>query len=184
MSARRFIDIDELSRYASADFLAADIAKRIGFPTQSVYRAMTRHNIQFRKAHIYKVPRAEGVCRSQEEKREFWIKNHDRMVKLRGQGLTAAEIALEIGTTKNSVIGRMFRTGMCTEKPLPAGRRYAVFPPPGRCQFPHGDPGKPDFHFCGEVAKFGSAYCADHHARCFYTPRDRTEVNHVQCLSR
>jgi GcrA cell cycle regulator len=35
------------------------------------------------------------------------------------------------------------------------------------CRFPIGDPGQPDFGFCGHEPKAGSAYCAGHHRVCY-----------------
>ena len=40
----------------------------------------------------------------------FWIENHDRLVKLAAQKLTASEIGIELGITRNAVIGRARRT--------------------------------------------------------------------------
>ena len=37
------------------------------------------------------------------------------------------------------------------------------------CKWPIGDPGDPDFHFCGRRADVGIPYCA-HHARIAYQP--------------
>ncbi len=37
------------------------------------------------------------------------------------------------------------------------------------CKWPIGDPGHPDFHFCGRKADTGIPYCA-HHARIAYQP--------------
>lgn len=34
---------------------------------------------------------------------------------------------------------------------------------PSHCRWPHGDPGKPNFHFCGGEALDGSSYCGVHH---------------------
>jgi GcrA cell cycle regulator len=42
---------------------------------------------------------------------------------------------------------------------------------PKTCQYPHGEPGTPDFHFCGApITPDGRAYCDEHYARC-YTKR-------------
>jgi GcrA cell cycle regulator len=39
----------------------------------------------------------------------------------------------------------------------------------GVCKFPYGDPGSPDFYFCGGVSVNGEPYCSAH-ARIAYTP--------------
>ncbi len=49
------------------------------------------------------------------------------------------------------------------------------------CRWPIGDPGEPDFHFCGRK-KFGSLPYCEHHARMAYQPvqlrrRERRLVN-------
>jgi hypothetical protein len=38
----------------------------------------------------------------------------------------------------------------------------------GVCHWPHGDPGRPDFYFCGRPAAGGS-YCEEHHIRAYVT---------------
>lgn len=35
------------------------------------------------------------------------------------------------------------------------------------CHYPHGEPGKKGFHFCGAPALDGGPYCEKHHARCY-----------------
>ncbi len=42
------------------------------------------------------------------------------------------------------------------------------------CLWPLGDPGEPDFHFCGDPAVEGKPYCPDHCARAYIT-RSRAE---------
>lgn len=42
------------------------------------------------------------------------------------------------------------------------------------CLWPHGDPGDPDFHFCGATSVEGKPYCPDHCARAYIT-RQRAE---------
>lgn len=41
------------------------------------------------------------------------------------------------------------------------------------CQWPHGDPGTPDFHFCGATPLPGKPYCAEHAAIAYVKIRDR-----------
>lgn len=43
------------------------------------------------------------------------------------------------------------------------------------CQWPHGNPGEPDFHFCGGVPLAGKPYCAEHAAIAYVKIRDRRE---------
>lgn len=35
-----------------------------------------------------------------------------------------------------------------------------------QCRFPYGEPREPDFRFCCNRSKNGSAYCSSHHAQC------------------
>ena len=42
----------------------------------------------------------------------FWVKNHDRLVELAAQELTASEIGVELGISRNAVIGRSRRKGV------------------------------------------------------------------------
>lgn len=41
------------------------------------------------------------------------------------------------------------------------------------CQWPIGDPGTPDFHFCGATPLSGKPYCAEHAAIAYVKIRDR-----------
>ena len=63
----------------------------------------------------------------------------------------------------------------CESRPAPAGtmgcgnRRksgqagaLAPVSTPRSCQWPHGDPGTPDFHFCGDRTEPGKPYCTKH----------------------
>lgn len=50
------------------------------------------------------------------------------------------------------------------------GRPLNVGAPHKTCQFPFGDVGDADFHFCGDPVTPQSSYCADHHAKCWYVP--------------
>lgn len=43
------------------------------------------------------------------------------------------------------------------------------------CQWPFGDPGTPDFHFCGAKPLPGKPYCAEHAAIAYVRIRDRRE---------
>ena len=50
-------------------------------------------------------------------------------------------------------------------------------PSPRQCQWPIGDPTKPDFHFCGESAVPSKPYCAEHCAVAYVIKsRDRSSA--------
>jgi hypothetical protein len=37
----------------------------------------------------------------------------------------------------------------------------------GTCQYPIGEPGHPDFHFCGNPTHAGRSYCYEHWLVCY-----------------
>ena len=96
-------------------------------------------------------------------------------------GMPTRRIAAELGMTKNQVIGKAGRLGFeHPNSPSPV----QIYPPPYRkietpdyahCQFPTGNVGEAGFHFCGDTAKIGSAYCEEHHTRCHRDRRDRED---------
>ena len=46
-----------------------------------------------------------------------------------------------------------------------------------KCLWPIGDPGDPDFHFCGAPAIHGKPYCGEHCARAYITkPRGESKA--------
>lgn len=44
------------------------------------------------------------------------------------------------------------------------------------CQWPFGEPGKKDFHFCGEKTLEGYSYCAQHVEMAYREPEPRRKV--------
>ena len=52
--------------------------------------------------------------------------------------------------------------------PMPTKREEKVYRPDS-CRWIEGEP--KDANYCGEPVKRGSSYCAEHHARCYYTPK-------------
>lgn len=77
---------------------------------------------------------------------------------------SAREISLELGTTKNAIIGKAHRLEL-PARPNPIKRP----PPPPRpkpsrraCEWPFGDPGDDDFHFCGAAVFAHAPYCQEH----------------------
>jgi GcrA cell cycle regulator len=59
-------------------------------------------------------------------------------------------------------------------KVLP-GIVLSVLPPPKRCQYPIGEPGRASFRFCDDVTVPGKAYCAEHCKNCFVRLVNREE---------
>ena len=83
-------------------------------------------------------------------------------------GYSAREIAHKIGpkVSRNAVIGKANRLGLSSQRP-PAARRIAPVEPvhlgtTRSCQWPHGDPRKEDFYFCGAKVIPGKSYCLEH----------------------
>lgn len=56
-------------------------------------------------------------------------------------------------------------------RPAPVAPRpvMRLDPKGSKCLWPIGDPGDPDFHFCGEISVEGKPYCPDHCARAYIT---------------
>jgi GcrA cell cycle regulator len=103
-----------------------------------------------------------------------------RLRTLWDEGLPAAEIGRRLGISKNAVLGKAWRLALPPRRPpntpLPAPEIAEIVPPgPGRCRWPLGEPGTPDFRFWNEPAAPERPYC-ETHCRCAYvrhTERDR-----------
>ena len=94
-------------------------------------------------------------------------------------GVRAEDVASALGTTRNSVIGKMWRLRV----PRPVGARasmphtFADAYEAGRgacavmslsrgsCRWPLGEPRDPAFRFCAAPASAGSSYCSEHTRR-------------------
>ncbi len=106
----------------------------------------------------------------------------DELVRLWNEGLPTSEIGRKLGTTKNAVVGKAHRLGLSKrQSPI---RKKPDEPEvirlkelrAGMCSWPIGEPGKPDFHFCGRQAIAGKPYCAEHCAMAYVTGKDRKET--------
>lgn len=107
----------------------------------------------------------------------------NEMYALLDEGLSWAAVGERMGCSKNCIAGKVRRLGMRPRavpppKPKPAPKRrtkpvVVALPPlppePVRtCQYPHGDPGEPGFHFCdAPVHGISGVYCAVHEALCW-----------------
>lgn len=115
---------------------------------------------------------------------EDWsLERTQALIELWKTGLPAGEIGNRLGVTKNAVVGKVHRLGL-PKRPSPIKRdpnKPVVRKPPpvepnvvtlsalkgGMCNWPEGDPGTPEFHFCGEPALAGKPYCAEHCAKAY-----------------
>ncbi|MDJ0948777.1 MAG: GcrA family cell cycle regulator [Alphaproteobacteria bacterium] len=92
----------------------------------------------------------------------------ERLQQLWEAGVGTAEIGERLGMTKNAIIGKAHRIGLKPRRASPKRSRAQLVRLNGMtCQWPFGEPGKPDFHFCGKQIINGKSYCAEHYARAY-----------------
>lgn len=156
----RRVNISELAQLAAAQKTTSEISKIMGFCQTSIARAARDNKIALH-------PDARSVVSAQ------WQKNNAALKAMLNAGKTLTEMAAALGVTRSAIAGRLYRIGLTTPRKAP--RPIVEFPPPGRCVFPFGDPGKPDFSFCGEHAEPSGPYCYGHHRRC-YRPNSLLEL--------
>jgi GcrA cell cycle regulator len=92
------------------------------------------------------------------------------------KGMSTTKIGIELGVTKNAVIGRARRLGCVTHallraKPKPPPRPQQHFPPPGACMFALTP--EPPHRFCGEP---GYPWCPEHHRRVYQPAKKAAEA--------
>lgn len=114
----------------------------------------------------------------------------ERITALRqlwSDGLSAAEIGRRLDVSKNAVIGKAHRLGLPSRpSPIKRGKASAkkltktTSPTIARnkaqgptCCWPFGDPGDPEFHFCGKPALPAKPYCSEHYAMAYIQVRAR-----------
>jgi GcrA cell cycle regulator len=109
------------------------------------------------------------------------------LTELWNAGHSAAQVANRMGgVTRNAVIGKVHRLGLSGRpspikrkaQPEPERRRPAVVSARVKhpCQWPFGNPGEPDFYFCGRESAPEKPYCPEHVARAYHRPEDKRQV--------
>jgi len=100
-----------------------------------------------------------------------WNEEETRTLKkLWGTGISARQIAVEIGRTRGAIIGRANRIGLAKHKAKKPALILVEVAPPSKaagCQFPLGDY---PYHYCGEEVTPGastSVYCEEHYKCCY-----------------
>lgn len=125
------------------------------------------------------------------------------LIRLWQAGHSASAIGKMLGVSKNAVVGKAHRMQLpsrpspikqstiprriskpaqpvtktvITRPAAPAPRRIVRHAKGRSCMWPIGDPGEPDFHFCGGPALESKPYCEEHCARAYIT-RSRSSSN-------
>ena len=98
------------------------------------------------------------------------------------QGLSTSEIGRRLSVTKNAVVGKVHRLNLPKRgSPIQAPRTPIMTQPvgdhlkleklsAGMCSWPEGDPGTPEFRFCGNHSVPGKPYCAEPCAKAYGRP--------------
>lgn len=102
-----------------------------------------------------------------------------QLSKMWATGLSASEIGRRLGITKNSVIGKARRLDLAMRRApaLPSKPKIVTLErlTSTMCCWPDGDPGKPEFRFCGVPAVNGKPYCATHCSLAYLTSTSKSK---------
>lgn len=104
----------------------------------------------------------------------------EELTKLWATGLSASEIGRKLGITKNAVVGKVRRLDLAMRRQPPVAkidRKIITLDSlkANMCSWPNGEPGKPDFRFCGKPAEIGKPYCAAH-CEIAYVPNTKKKT--------
>ena len=96
-----------------------------------------------------------------------------QLTNLWNEGKTGNEIAVIMGISRNSVIGKAHRLGL-SGRPSPIKRDKntdhgvnLLLITERMCRWPIGDPKKPGFYCCGDQIDYSQIYCAKHRAMAY-----------------
>lgn len=113
---------------------------------------------------------------------ELWTPESKALLRTEwGKGTKAATIGKMLDVSKSAVLGKVYRLGLPkrqtsrrSKPPSPlAAFECAPSQPSRTCQWPHGEPGKDGFHFCGAPSATSGArrhpYCSEHMSKAYKT---------------
>jgi GcrA cell cycle regulator len=78
--------------------------------------------------------------------------------------------------TPSSQVNQVDDRDSWLEEPAPARRCQILELTDATCRWPVGDPGKPDFHFCGSRPYAGIPYCGVHARIAYQSPAQRRQA--------
>ena len=142
--------IEELTQLWNAGHSASVIGKRLGVSKNAVVG----------KAHRLKLPARPSPIRRQAKPQAPVRKPAPALTRPTAEPVAVTPQPPVVVAEEARPPQPMIRTGQQ--------------PSPRKCQWPIGDPTKPDFHFCGEAAVPSKPYCAEHCAVAYVIKaRDR-----------
>ena len=99
--------------------------------------------------------------------KNFWTEERQNtLIRLWKEGIPSRAIAEQLGEgiTRNAVIGKANRLGLSQQgkKPEKPEPDHVIVPSAKQCQWPFGDPGDANFHFCGKPVQPDWPYCPEH----------------------
>ena len=112
---------------------------------------------------------------------EWTVERVEELTKLWATGLSASEIGRRLGITKNAVVGKVRRLDLAMRRaPAPPKRELNVVTldrlKADQCSWPEGEPGSPNFRFCGKSAMIGKPYCQEHCAIAYVPSKKKQSV--------
>ena len=82
-----------------------------------------------------------------------------------------------LSAQRSNLLNRVRIMSTPKEKVLNITRLFNHGPSPFRtCQWPHGEPGTEEFHFCGAKTLEGYSYCTKHVEMAYREPEPRRKV--------